>query len=85
VAVTWTNGDKAGIECIGSTIKGYQYTSGAWTEKISRSDATYGSTGYLGMVQNNTGTSPIMDDFSGGTVVSGARLAAVRALLGVGL
>ena len=65
------NGEKFGIEAIGSTIKGYHYTAGAWSEKISRTDATYNSAGSLAMFIGNSSAAR-MDNFSGGTVVAAA-------------
>lgn len=65
------SGDKLGIECIGSTIKGYvKDGAAAWAEQLSRSDATYGSAGYLGIDQYPTTSEGYigLDDFGGGTV-----------------
>jgi hypothetical protein len=74
--------DKLGIEIISSTIKGYIFNSGSWTEIISRSDSTYSSAGYAGMeISDNTWR---IDDFSGGTVVVAAAIFRTLALLGVG-
>ena len=67
--VDWTSeaGDKLGGESIGNTHKTY-VNEGAWVEKVSRDDATYGSAGYIGI-------RPIsdfdMDDFGGGTIAGG--------------
>ena len=64
------NGDKVGLEVIGSTLKAYKYTSGAWnsTAIVSVSDTTYGSAGYIGIgVKDNNF---YVDDFGGGTVVT---------------
>src|SRR3990167_3338105 len=63
-------GDGFGIELVGSTIKGYKYVSGSWSEVLSRTDSTYLTGGYGAIgVENNA----IFDDFGGGTVVvSGA-------------
>jgi hypothetical protein len=62
-------GDKIGIEAIGSTIKAFHYTGGAWVERASRTDSTYGSAGYISMLIGNS-TTWRLDNFAGGTVVS---------------
>ena len=70
VAFTWADGDKIGLEAIGSTIKGYIDDGGAgWVEMLSRSDATYGSAGYLGLLTIASANTRY-DDFGGGTVVA---------------
>lgn len=67
--VNWiaSAGDKLGAECIGSTLKTLIH-DGSWTEKVSRSDGTYGSAGYIGWRPLKTFAS---DDFSGGTISDG--------------
>lgn len=84
-AVSWKaeDGDKIGGECIGSTIKGYVDDGGVgWAEKMSRSDATYGNAGYVG-VRFQAGTDKFgqIDDFGGGTIAAGG-VAPTAALYG---
>ncbi len=65
----WSDGDGLGFEAIGSAIKAYRRSSGTWSELASRTDATYGSAGNIGIgIQGHT---PRLDDFGGGTVVGG--------------
>jgi hypothetical protein len=60
--------DKVGFEAIGSNLKAYHYTGGAWnpTPIISTSDSTYTAAGYVGIDLYNNAN---LDDFGGGTVV----------------
>lgn len=63
------NGEKIGAEAIGSALKMYHYTGGAWSQKLSTTDATYGSAGYILLdIYHTVGR---CDDFGGGTVVTG--------------
>ena len=72
-SVTFSAGDKMGLEIIGTTIKGYRYNGSSWSEEISTTDANHSAAGYIGFGDSLTGTGGDMslDDFSGGTVVSG--------------
>ncbi len=70
VNLTVVTGEKVGFEAIGSTLKGYRFTGGAWQEEISRSDSTYTAAGNIGMFLNTGGWD--VDDFGGGTVVAAA-------------
>jgi hypothetical protein len=66
-------GDKIGLEAIGTALKMYYCPSGgSWTQKISTSDGTYTSAGYIGLGIYNSGAGVYMsgDDFGGGTVVA---------------
>lgn len=70
---TVSAGDGLGIEAIGDTIKGYHKpAAGAWTEVLSRIDATYTAAGNIaveiGSAPSGTGRG---DDLGGGTVVTG--------------
>jgi hypothetical protein len=66
------DGDSFGLEAIGSTIKAYYKASGgSWTEKMSRTDSTYSSAGYLAMDRYGDSGGRKYDDFGGGTVSSG--------------
>lgn len=58
-----------GADMIGSTLTGYRETSGTWTAFATRTDATYTAAGYIGMRVANTTIR--LDDFGGGTVVTG--------------
>ncbi len=62
-----TAGDKMLFTAIGSTLEVWQYTSGAWVSLGSRTDATYGAAGYIGIGDYTTGC--VSDDFGGGTYV----------------
>ena len=67
ISQTISNGDSLGIECTGSTIKAYYKASGgSWTEIGSRTDATYGAAGYIGLECYNDVIR--FDDFGGGTI-----------------
>lgn len=66
-AVTLSNGDKVGFEIVGSNLAAARYTAGAWgADFLTASDATYASSGYVGVWAN--GTTPVFDDFSAGTI-----------------
>lgn len=90
---TLADGDSIGLEAVGSTITVYHKpAAGAWASVGGRTDATYGSAGYIALSAIGQSPSYLMaDDFGGGTVVAGeppaaaARLAGFRALLGVGV
>lgn len=62
-------GEKIGFELIGTTLKGYLFTGGVWTEILSRTDATYTGAGYVALVTNRQTVK--LNDFGGGTVVAG--------------
>lgn len=66
-------GDKIGFECIGENLKLYRYTGGAWDVQVSTSSASYNRAGYIGFSANSgSGANNIrVEDFSGGTVVTG--------------
>ena len=72
VAHTWADGDKIGGECIGDTIKGYIDSGSGWGEEISRTDSSYPDAGYIGLrTQPVPAAYMTLDDFGGGTIVSG--------------
>lgn len=73
VDVTFNEGDKMGLEVIGSTIKGYRFNGTSWSEEISRTDSNHTGSGNIGMKfeYDSVQTAPEVDDFGGGTVVSG--------------
>jgi hypothetical protein len=64
------NGEGVGLEAIGTALKAYHYTSGAWNQTpiVSTSDGTYADAGYIMLGCGNTTIR--MDDFGGGTVVA---------------
>lgn len=75
-------GDQIGFEAIGSTLKGYHKpAAGSWTEVLARTDATYSAAGRIGIQSDDQPA--VLDDFSGGTVVSSSS-AQNMLLLGVG-
>jgi hypothetical protein len=61
------NGDKIGFEAIGSTLTGYLFTAGSWSQVIQRTDSTYAGAGLIG-AYFTAGTTWAGDDFGGGTV-----------------
>lgn len=67
-----SNGDSIGIERISNVIYAYYKAgAGSWTEiSGGRSDSTYSGNLYLAMITDST--TPIFDDFGGGTVVVSA-------------
>lgn len=65
------DGDKIGIECVGSTITAYKYTGGAWSSVVNVTDATYSAAGYIGMALTNSGSGAGGDNFGGGTISGG--------------
>lgn len=67
-SVTFANGERLGIECNGTTITGYRYTGGAWGSLGSTTDATYNTTGFIGIYFGSA--SSVADDFGGGAVVA---------------
>jgi hypothetical protein len=79
-----TVGDKIGLEIIGSTIKGYLFTGGSWTEVISRSDSNHTAAGKVCLEVR--GVNGRLDDFVAGTVVTGGGGSSPRLLgtLGAG-
>lgn len=63
------DGDKIGLECIGTSIKFKHYTGGAWVDRISVTDSGVTGAGYIGLEM--VGTTVQFDDMGGGTVTSG--------------
>lgn len=68
VSDEFDSGDSLGIEVIGTTIALYNKVAGVWSQLATRTDATYGAAGYIGMFGNNTGTR--LDNFGGGTIAA---------------
>lgn len=66
---TLSAGDKLGLMAIGSNLTSAVYQSGAWSDHLTASDATYGSSGYVGFWLN--GTTPAVNDMYGGTITAG--------------
>lgn len=60
-------GDKFGAEMIDSDLVLLVTIAGVWTPMLTRSDATYATDGYIGI--HHTGSTGLVDDFGGGTVV----------------
>jgi hypothetical protein len=74
----YANGDKLGLECIGSTIAAYVFQSGSWTQLGTRTDGTYTAAGKIGVRLSDAGANTRIDDFGGGTVVGGAPSPSLR-------
>lgn len=66
---TLAAGDQIGFQAVGSTLTAYRYTAGAWTEIISRTDATYTAGASYGFYTD--GTTARLDDFYGGAATIG--------------
>ena len=67
------NGDSMGLEIVGSTLTVYYRSQGGgWTSLGTRTDATYSAAGSIGVFLNGS-TSPVVNDFGGGTVVAPGR------------
>lgn len=75
----FASGEKLGIEIIGSTIKLFHFTGGAWNERLSTSDTTYSAAGYVGLNINHT--TGRFNDFYAGTIVS----TIVKDIIGAGI
>ena len=57
-----SDGDRMALRCVGTTIEGWLYQSGAWTKVLSGTEATH-SSGYVGFAHfNDTGIR--FDDFT---------------------
>jgi len=71
---------KFGIECNGSTIKIWWYVAGAWNS-YSQTDSTYSAAGVIGVefYEANSTATPYLDNFSGGTTITGTISNAVAA------
>lgn len=83
--VAQVNGQKLGIECIGTAIKVYTDTGGGWVERLSAVNGTISGAGNIGWDLFDGASLTRVDDFGGGTVVSaGAAPVRVLASLGVG-
>lgn len=62
------NGDSIGLEAVGTSIRGYHRSGvGAWTLIMTRSDATYGAAGFIGLVIQEDATR--VSSFGGGTSI----------------
>lgn len=63
------NGDGFGASIIGNTIQAYRRSSGTWSAYgATRTDSTYTSPGYLGVVAVHASARPVIDNFGGGTI-----------------
>jgi len=69
-SVTWANGDSIGISMAGSDLLTHKKTGGSWADGVTRTDATYSASGNIGVALEDTDTATL-DDFGGGTVVTG--------------
>jgi hypothetical protein len=76
-----SNGDGLGLEAVGTSLTAYYKAgAGSWGSLGSRTDATYGSAGRLGVYLPSTATQ--IDNFGGGTVVAAST---VRMLASTGV
>ncbi len=70
LGVAFAAGNKAKLECQGSTIRAYRDTGSGFTQIGSVADATYGAAGRIGILtQNDTGV--IIDDLNANTLSAG--------------
>ena len=70
------DGDKVGVEIVGSDINAYYDDGGAgWGEVGTRSDATYAGAGHIGigLYTNSNVAFTNFDDFGGGTLAAAGR------------
>jgi hypothetical protein len=72
ITQAYSSGDALGGEGAGSNLRAYRKPSGgSWAQLgTNRTDATYGSAGYIGLW--SFGTANILDDFGGGTTLGPA-------------
>lgn len=84
VSIAWANGNKIGLEVIGSTLVAYRDSGSGWAAVDSgRTDGTYTAAGYAAW---NAGSTTIkIDDLIYGTVVSGPTPVSGDETLAVGL
>lgn len=68
VTQEFANGEKFGVEMIGTSLKFYHFTGGSWNLKVTVTDSAYASAGNIALSTDNT--TARLDDFGGGTVVS---------------
>lgn len=80
-SITLADGDKLGVEVVGSTINAYVFQSGAWSLATTATDSTFTDAGFLMMLLLDTAHTLRVDDFGGGTKSIEPQLAAVRAEL----
>lgn len=69
ISQEFTAGDGFGVDMVGTTLTIYRRSSGIWSSLGTRTDATYGSAGYL-MVGAGDTTTVRLDNVGGGTVVA---------------
>jgi hypothetical protein len=68
-AITMSSGDQIGISAVGTTLTAYQnHAGGGWTTLGSTTDATYNTSGYIGLFASSAST--VFDNFGGGAVVA---------------
>ncbi len=78
IAQTITDGDSIGASIVGSTITVYyKVGAGAWTNRGTRTDNTYSTSGRIGL-EIGSGS---VDDFGGGTAGTGGTLPAAPSAL----
>lgn len=64
------DGDKIGLEVIGSSLTLYHFTGGAWVSRVTGTDTAITGAGYIGIEFSTSETAARFDDFGGGTIVS---------------
>ena len=85
LSTVFANGNKAKLECSGTTLTAYRDTGAGWVSLGSTTDSYYDRVGYIGMLAQNT-TALTVDDFGGGAIAPPAPPAgsARRTLMGAG-
>ncbi len=66
-AMVWSAGDRVKLRCKGTTIKAYADVGAGWVEKLSVTDSSLTSGGYIGAYLAGNANTRI-DDFGGGTI-----------------
>ena len=80
----FSDGDSLGLEALGTAITMYRKpAAGSWASLGSRTDATYGTAGFIGVrVVETAGYE--LDNFGGGTIIAAGGTLTFRGLKGVG-
>jgi hypothetical protein len=66
-----TNGEKLGLEIIGTALKLYHFTAGSWVERVSGTDSSITGSGYIGIEFAIDSANERLDDFGGGAFAVG--------------
>lgn len=82
-AITMSSGDSIGFEAIGTSLTAYQKIgAGSWGTLGSTTDATYNTTGFIGLFANSAST--VFDNFGGGAYIAPAATTRLLAATGAG-